>query len=45
MVGALAEFEREMISGRNTGAQMARLYNVSEATNSRIVARFRHHSS
>jgi|TARA_R110002095_G_scaffold152002_1_gene131589 DNA invertase Pin-like site-specific DNA recombinase len=78
MVGAFAEFEREMIrertkagldaaraegrvggrrpklrddqkkdiienvlSGRKTGAQMARLYNVSEATISRIVAKHR----
>lgn len=78
MVGAFAEFEREMIrertkagleaaraegrvggrrpklrddqkkdiienvlSGRKTGAQMARLYNVSEATISRIVAKQR----
>ena len=78
MVGAFAEFEREMIrertkagldaarkegriggrrpklrpdqrkdvaenvlSGRKSGAQMARLYNVSEATISRIVAQHR----
>ena len=78
MVGAFAEFEREMIrertkagldaarvegriggrrpalredqqkdivesvlSGRKTGAQMARLYNVSEATISRVVAKHR----
>lgn len=78
MVGAFAEFEREMIrertkagldaaraegriggrrpklrsdqqkdiiesilSGRKTGAQMARLYNVSEATISRLIAKHR----
>tara|TARA_R110002126_G_scaffold236064_1_gene379730 strand:+ start:3820 stop:4389 length:570 start_codon:yes stop_codon:yes gene_type:complete len=78
MVGAFAEFEREMIrertkagldaaraegriggrppklkedqrrdivenvlSGRKTGAQMARLYNVSEATISRLIAKYR----
>jgi DNA invertase Pin-like site-specific DNA recombinase len=78
MVGAFAEFEREMIrertkagldaarkegrfggrkpklrqdqqkdiadnvlSGRKSGADMARLYNVSEATISRVVARCR----
>ena len=81
MVGAFAEFEREMIrertkagldaardegriggrrpalrhdqkkdivenilSGRKTGAQMARLYDVSEATISRVVAKHRHGS-
>jgi DNA invertase Pin-like site-specific DNA recombinase len=31
-----------ILSGRKTGAQMARLYNVSEATVSRIVAQHRH---
>jgi DNA invertase Pin-like site-specific DNA recombinase len=78
MIGAFAEFEREMIrertkagleaaraegrvggrkpklrenqrkdiaenviSGRKTGAQMARLYDISEATVSRIIAKYR----
>ena len=30
-----------VLSGRKTGADMARLYNVSEATISRIVAQYR----
>jgi DNA invertase Pin-like site-specific DNA recombinase len=31
-----------VLSGRNSGADMARLYNISEATVSRIVAKVRH---
>ena len=31
-----------VLSGRNSGADMARLYNISEATVSRIVANARH---
>jgi DNA invertase Pin-like site-specific DNA recombinase len=30
-----------VLSGRKSGADMARLYDVSEATNSRIVAQYR----
>ena len=52
MVGSFAEFERAMIrrgqavaenviTGRKSGADMARLYNVSQPTVSRIVAQHR----